>query len=60
MAVTDETIKEYIQLYEEDFGETLTMEEAREIVTRLMALYEVLCSPLSGEQTQSVPDQEIA
>ena len=60
MQIEEESVRDYMRLYEEDFGEKLTMEEAREIVTRLVALYEVLCSRLPDEQTQKVPHHDIA
>jgi len=49
MHVSDEAVKEYIQLYREDFGEELTIEEAREITSRLVELYRALCRPLPAE-----------
>ena len=55
MQLSDETIEEYIQIYEEDFGETLTLAEARIIVTRLMALYEVICT-LLPEERANIPE----
>ena len=36
-----------MRLHEEEFGEKLTLEEGREIASRLVALYEVLCRLLS-------------
>lgn len=50
MQISDETIEEYIQIYEEDFGKKLSVAEAREIITRVVILYEVLYRPLPGEQ----------
>ena len=49
MQISDETIEEYIQIYEEDFGKKLSVAEAREIITRVVILYEVLYRPLPGE-----------
>lgn len=46
MQISDEAIKEYIQIYKDDFGEELSMEQAREIGTRLVELYLVLSRPL--------------
>ena len=49
MQIREESIKEYMELYREDFGEELTIEEAREITSRLVELYRVLCRPLREE-----------
>jgi len=46
MQLSDKAIREYIEIYKADFGEELTMKEAREIAAGLVALYEVLCQPL--------------
>src|SRR5271168_2678084 len=48
MQIQDEAIREYIEIHKLDCGEDLTMEEAREITARLIALYEVLLRPLSS------------
>jgi hypothetical protein len=49
MQLSDDAIREYILIYREDFGEELTMAEARAMASRLVALYEVLYRPLPGE-----------
>ena len=50
MQLSDKAIKEYIEIYKTDFGEELSIEEAREIASGLVALYEVLCRPLPAER----------
>jgi hypothetical protein len=50
MQLSEDAIREYISLYKDDFGETLTIEEAREMASALVALYELLCRRLPGEQ----------
>jgi hypothetical protein len=49
MQLSDAAIQEYIRLYREDFGEELSIGEARVIATRLVTLYEVLCRPVPEE-----------
>lgn len=49
MHLSDEEINDFINLYENIYQERLSIEEAREMATRLVALYEVLARPLPGE-----------
>lgn len=55
MQLSDEEVKEYIELYREDFGEELTPVAAREVITRLIVLFELLCKPLPAESPPSAP-----
>lgn len=55
MQLSDTAIQEYIQLYREDFGEELTIGEARAIATRLLTLYEMLCRPLPDRDATQPP-----
>ena len=52
MKVTDEALQEYRRLWRKEFGEDITLEEARDITTRLLALYEALCMPLPEERRE--------
>ena len=49
MKVSDEAIREYMEIYRKDIGEELTVQQAREITSRLVALYSVLCKRLPTE-----------
>lgn len=40
---------EFIKLYEDEFGEKLPIDEAREITSRLVELYTMLAEPLPSE-----------
>lgn len=44
-------LRELMHLYEEEFDEKLTEEEAQAMATRLLALYEKLSAPTPPEQT---------
>ena len=44
--IDKESLEEFKKLYQEEFGEELTNEDAEEMVQRLLALYEVLANPL--------------
>jgi hypothetical protein len=49
MDFSDERIADFIAIWKEEFGETLTPNQARIEATRLMELYLLLGEPLSGE-----------
>lgn len=61
MQLSDTAIQEYIQLYREDFGEELTVGDARAIATRLMTLYQLLCRPsdlpLNSQSHQAIGNE---
>jgi hypothetical protein len=46
---TDEELAELQRLYEEEFKEPLSLEEAREMAERLMLLCHILVQPLPSE-----------
>jgi hypothetical protein len=49
MLLRDEDIEKFIAAYKDDTGETLRVEEAREIAGRLLELYRLLARPLPSE-----------
>ena len=50
MQLSDDAIREYQELYKQDFGEEISFEEAREIATRLVTLYVLLRQRLPNER----------
>jgi hypothetical protein len=46
MEISDEELCAFQSAYEVDFGEEITEDEAREMLTRLVVLYERLAKPL--------------
>jgi len=56
MGITPEHLREFIEIYEKEFGERISEDEAREVAFRLVELYQVLGEPLRGE-TQRVADE---
>ena len=46
MKLTDEDIEAFNDVYEKEYGVRLSKEDAWEIVTRLVAFYEVVSRPL--------------
>jgi hypothetical protein len=46
MQLSEEVVREYIRIYKEDFGEELTVADARGLLSRLLALYQMICRPL--------------
>ena len=49
MLLTNEDCEEFRQVYKKDTGEDITIEEAREIASRLLELYRLLAQPLPSE-----------
>ncbi len=45
MELTHEDLAEFQRLYAEEFRETISLEEAREMASRLLQLYEILACP---------------
>lgn len=50
MQLSDKSLREFIEIYKKEVGETLSLEEAREIASRLVHLYVQLARPLPGEK----------
>ena len=46
MAISDESLDEFIDLYANEFGEHLSRAEARPIATNLVNLYRMVMQPL--------------
>jgi hypothetical protein len=49
MQIGDEAFKEFMALYQEEFGRCLSEQNALEMATRLIDLYRILYRPLPGE-----------
>lgn len=56
MLLTNEDCEEFRKVYKEDTGEDITIEQAREIASRLLELYRLLARPLPGETRQPSED----
>lgn len=54
MRVQDEHIKQFITVYRQEYGETITEDQAREMLYYLFALYEVVARPLP-RKSQDTP-----
>lgn len=52
MAVSEERLDEFIEIYERVEGEHLPREEAREIANNLVNLYRLIMRPPPNEQAQ--------
>jgi len=51
--ISEERIEEFRRIYKKAYGEDLAVAEAREIASRLVALYRLLMQPLPGGQELS-------
>jgi hypothetical protein len=49
MEISDSELLAFQEAYEVDFGETITDDEARDMLLRLVLLYERLAQPLPNE-----------
>jgi len=56
MPLRAEDIEEFRQIYKEEFGETLSTEEARATASRVLHLYKVLARPLPSELKGALED----
>lgn len=50
MRINDSDLQEFIAIYQEEFGETLSLAEASEFAFRLVNLYTQLTKALPSEQ----------
>jgi len=46
MQMNESDLREFMRIYEQEFGEELQEDEAREIASNLLSLYEALMQPL--------------
>jgi len=52
MTFEDKDLNEFLTLYEEEFGEHLSIQDASHMASRLITLYEALARPLPSEKEQ--------
>lgn len=58
--LTDEDLREFCEIWKEEFGETITVAQARERASQLLELVELVSVPLpssSSEQERSTPQR---
>lgn len=56
MTISKERLQEFIRLYEEEWKEQISEDEAREIASRLLELYQLLAEGLPSEINAEPPD----
>lgn len=49
MSISDDRARDFIRVYKEEVGDELSADEAREMLTRLGTLYQLLARPVPGE-----------
>ena len=49
MQISDESLTEFINLYHAEFGKEITRQDALEMATRLINLYQIIYRPLPTE-----------
>lgn len=59
MQITDERIKAFREAYKKAYCEEITTAEAREMASRLLALYQLLARPLPGaNENEQLPSPQ--
>jgi hypothetical protein len=56
MPIPDEDIAEFIKIYKAEFEKEITVDEAREIASRLLRLYRIVLQPLPHERKNRTKD----
>ena len=49
MNISDERVRNFIRVYREEFGDELSVDQGREMLARLVVLYQLLSRSLPGE-----------
>jgi len=49
MQMTEDQLREFLEAYRADVGEQISPEEARALMHRLLAFYELVASPLPSD-----------
>ncbi|HEY4505845.1 MAG TPA: hypothetical protein VJJ24_00065 [Candidatus Paceibacterota bacterium] len=57
MPINKKSIEEFRTLYQEEFGKYLSEEDALEMATRLIELYQLIYRPLPGERGTTQPSE---
>jgi hypothetical protein len=55
MKLTDADIQSFITAYQADFGETISPADAREMATRVLAVFRLLATDPASETDVQVP-----
>ena len=50
MIIPDATLREFQEAYRKNFNENISLEESREMLSRLVMLYQLLIRPYPGEE----------
>jgi len=57
MPISDEDVAAFIEVYEHEYGLRLRADEAREMATRLIELYEAVSRPFSNGNEQGTASE---
>lgn len=55
MSTDDTGLREFMTAYEAEFGESISLKEAREMASGLLTLYDLLSKPLPEDKQRSPP-----
>lgn len=59
MKIDDERLREFQEAYQQDFGEAISLDAAREMLSRVVTLYTALRRPLPSEDKRDAPTPPI-
>ena len=58
MEISNKRLREFQEAYKKEFNEEVSLEESREMLTRVVTLYQLLSRPLPGEENEEMPETE--
>ncbi len=58
MEFTDHELEEFRKIYEDDFHQSISIEDARSMASRLLRLYEALARPLPSERGEALDSHD--
>lgn len=59
MQNSDDALNEFMALYQSEFGKEISRQDAIEMTTRLIGLYQIIYRPLPGERNDGIMRQAL-
>jgi hypothetical protein len=56
--ISDDSVRNFIRVYKDEFGDELSTDQARDMFARLVALYELLARPLPDQTRRMMKREE--
>jgi len=58
MGLSRKAIEEFKEIYSQEFGQEISVEEARELAESLLSLFKVVCRPTPEEKEEQEKDND--